>query len=692
MFEFPVVINQIALSLLTQIVLFLAFGVYLFKLSTKETATRYVTIIAFLLIILYLLLLVEIGLVYPTPWRRTTEIAVWIFMLVLNVLLVPTSYRIFQPTSARQREEVIATRFTLLSAGGLAIGAIILLWKQGIWFQSGIGLLATAYSTMMFLWNSVVMLRRSIFLSRAAADSGGVGRITWYQALLHPCEGPARALRDLGLVLTVVLAVFGVVLLWIVEAASVAYLLSALSVLMTLTIFCVGLIYLNHISEPTSILVKLVGIALITMMATFSISGIWGTTLVENTYRPAVQPRSHQQVRYQPLKTGGYRVETMALDNATAFLAQALGEPLHVGDSGGKRVDLPFVFPFYGTAQTAVFVHNNGLLTFDQPYDYQRFVMHAQPAIAPLLTALRPLPHAPMSSTQDDMQSGLFVRYRANQVMITWLNMQSIATGELNTFQVQLESDGTVTIRHGALATTYRYSNDPLTGLWLVGLLPGNHTPVPVMQTVRNARFLISGAGQAVVSHYYRDFRHYLQMQLLPFVWTIGGVALFILVGFPFFFHLTLLKPLDALVQGVRRVNAGDFTVTTIPQANDEIGFLASSFTAMVTSLHKQRDALQQANETLESEVQKRTEELYVSNRALIEAKEEAETANRAKSRFLVNMSHELRTPLNVIIGYTQLLREEYPDLPWLEVIERNSGYLHELLNDVLDLAKVEAG
>ncbi|MCB0187897.1 MAG: hypothetical protein KDE31_26695, partial [Caldilineaceae bacterium] len=105
MFEFPVVINQIALSLLTQIVLFLAFGVYLFKLSTKETATRYATIIAFLLIILYLLLLMEIGLVYPTPWRRTTEIAVWIFMLVLNVLLVPTSYRIFQSTPARQREE-----------------------------------------------------------------------------------------------------------------------------------------------------------------------------------------------------------------------------------------------------------------------------------------------------------------------------------------------------------------------------------------------------------------------------------------------------------------------------------------------------------------------------------------------------------------------------------------------------------
>ncbi len=80
---------------------------------------------------------------------------------------------------------------------------------------------------------------------------------------------------------------------------------------------------------------------------------------------------------------------------------------------------------------------------------------------------------------------------------------------------------------------------------------------------------------------------------------------------------------------------------------------------------------------------------------ALRQAQENAEAASEAKSRFLANMSHELRTPLAAILGFTKIIQEEYKDHELLEkvsTIQRNGDYLLRLLNDVLDLSRIEAG
>ncbi len=106
--------------------------------------------------------------------------------------------------------------------------------------------------------------------------------------------------------------------------------------------------------------------------------------------------------------------------------------------------------------------------------------------------------------------------------------------------------------------------------------------------------------------------------------------------------------------------------------------------------------ALRQRSAQLASLVAQRTAELQAREHQLVEARDAAEAANRAKSVFLASMSHELRTPLNAILGYAQLLRHT-PGLPaesrrQLSTVHASGEHLLTMINDVLDLAKIEAG
>lgn len=117
---------------------------------------------------------------------------------------------------------------------------------------------------------------------------------------------------------------------------------------------------------------------------------------------------------------------------------------------------------------------------------------------------------------------------------------------------------------------------------------------------------------------------------------------------------------------------------------------------AIVAGFVVQRKSAERRERLLESLVTRRTSELTDSNRQLTSAKKQAETANRAKSEFLANMSHELRTPLNAILGFSSLLERDpsvsSEQLENLKLIHRSGGHLLALINDILEMSKIEAG
>ncbi len=165
----------------------------------------------------------------------------------------------------------------------------------------------------------------------------------------------------------------------------------------------------------------------------------------------------------------------------------------------------------------------------------------------------------------------------------------------------------------------------------------------------------------------------------------VGAASLVVAAGASYGISRAIVNPLSDMVGSATQIAQGDYTRQVQISTQDEVGQLATAFNHMTGAVR-----------TREAELQAQTERLTQANQELTIARKAAEEASRLKDEFLSVMSHELRTPLNAVMGYQGILElMGQLDAESLEMVQRtqaNARRLLDLINDVLDISRIEAG
>jgi signal transduction histidine kinase/CheY-like chemotaxis protein len=295
-------------------------------------------------------------------------------------------------------------------------------------------------------------------------------------------------------------------------------------------------------------------------------------------------------------------------------------------------------------------------------------------------------------------RQGQHIATIGHDILISKLQEQSNKDEIPGTYNLIFRADGRL-VAHPQLMAKIQDSNGKLSlsdadaPLQQIYKLVTRSKTTPMIEDTVNKQYLavtqIQGPDWYWVTVIPKSLLHEKAFAIARIVLFLGllSLAIEVLVIF-LILRRQITAPLNQLMGATESIAAGNLDVKVVVNQNNELGRLANLFNQMTQQLKESFTALGKSNELLEKRVEERTIELS-------QAKIAADNANHAKSEFLANMSHELRTPLNGILGYAQILKRDKTStakqLQGIEIIYQCGSHLLMLINDVLDISKIEA-
>jgi HAMP domain-containing protein len=517
---------------------------------------------------------------------------------------------------------------------------------------------------ILCVWVPVAFFRQAI-----AADERP---ISWWRKLWKPQGLGARGARLFALIFIPLFILTIVNILRAFSFISTTTYNASLSLGILITLWLFASAYLNHLPENTSFLGKLSGVTMTSLLAVLGLVG-WAVTPAHiAAYQPAIS--DHQTLRYTPNSQGGYDVAEIPF-----YFETNLGDKLSVTSRGDTRNQvMDFHFPFYGKTYHQISVTSVGLLSMGQKLyhpnlqnDYGHF-----PSIIPLLVDLEP-----------DSGGGVFARVEPDRLIVTWDRLPALYRPDaIFTFQSVLYSDGSFDVTYNGLPKPLVFDPDatPSANPWLRGVTPGLAEPV---EQVTDLSQSIQSGPRGIIQDFYADFRHYLNNFLVPLAWLIVCSILLILTGLPILINSTLVRPLDALLAGIEKVEDGDLNVEMPVIFWDEIGSLTASFNAMILHLRSLVTTLEQRVAERTQELQSANERLHIEidERAAAEAQLIQHQRDLAAAEERELMGRDLHDGFGQVIGFVNIQAQAAQALlddHKIEAAQENLKQLMEVAQD----------
>jgi signal transduction histidine kinase len=522
----------------------------------------------------------------PKTWAREERIVAW---LVAGLALTQSAFGLF-----------MLAQFTngILPAQPSLIGPSE---ESGEPFR-----LIDLTGLLVVVWILAVLIRQHDRL--VAPDAP---RTLWYLRFFTPAGSrDARAVRSFVLIALFPLLLALALLLQHplqISDYTLGYLASLLSLMGLISL---SLVYVNYYIANASLVLQVTNIIVVLIVLLLNTTGITTVRALASAQHDNIVDTPAQRIAFQPQQNGSYLAQVQPIPPTTHSALVTLPAP-EAADLGMAKIDLPFVFKFFGRPWSTLYSHPAGFLTFGTPQPLTQFT-YSYGTTPAVFVAYQSIPDSAEIIHVQKYQMAVAANPR--QVEIHWIYPENTAAGKAGqpAFRAILKAEGDVIIDHLAVPPVQIHPSLLLTWRWhwWSGIYTGQlqneprHVHWPDLQT-----YPLVTPGSLIENYQLplRQMTHAIlyplaELTFLVICAAVGAIPLFLRVGF--------MQPLNQLLKAIHRTEAGDLNVQVPVNQNNEIGTITQSFNSLVTT---QRKLLH----NLDDQVKERTQKLALTNQEL---------------------------------------------------------------------------